>query len=99
MAAGRRATVTLGEAEYDLTNFAHPGGQLAMFGVSNSSDPLGLMYQYHDGPLGNHFGRDALFHRLSLDYWWPGIYVCSVWVNIWGCGIGWELPSCRYFCT
>ena len=48
MAAGRRATVTLGEAEYDLTNFAHPGGQLAMFGVSNSSDPLGLMYQYHE---------------------------------------------------
>jgi len=40
--------VKVGEAVYDLATFEHPGGKLAMFGVTNSPDPMGLLFQYHE---------------------------------------------------
>lgn len=46
--ASPRMIVKVGQAEYDLTTFVHPGGQLAMFGIANSPDPLGLLFQYHE---------------------------------------------------
>eukprot|EP00322_Chrysochromulina_rotalis_P027369 CAMPEP_0115874400 /NCGR_PEP_ID=MMETSP0287-20121206/24521_1 /TAXON_ID=412157 /ORGANISM="Chrysochromulina rotalis, Strain UIO044" /LENGTH=570 /DNA_ID=CAMNT_0003329549 /DNA_START=6 /DNA_END=1718 /DNA_ORIENTATION=+ len=44
----RPVVVKIGDARYDLSSFEHPGGQLALFGLANSPDPVGLLYQYHE---------------------------------------------------
>jgi len=45
---GRGVVFHVGDATYDLSSFQHPGGELAMFGIANSPDPIGLLYQYHE---------------------------------------------------
>jgi len=45
---GRQVIINVGDAVYDLSSFEHPGGELALFGIANSPDPLGLLYQYHE---------------------------------------------------
>ena len=40
--------IAIGEARYDLQTFEHPGGSLALFGVANSPDPIGMLFQYHE---------------------------------------------------
>ena len=37
-----------------------------------------IIYEYHNGVLGGHVGRDRTYARLERDWWWPGMYADTV---------------------